>query len=152
MIVIGEAAHPLTSGSLSALNIAAGDGMFLGRLFKNLHRKQQVGTFLDALVENRQKRIADIRKSERLNPTIMSLPAGVEQARYLKTTVQHMSDEGAVTFGEEAIRDTFAYDPEDEADSWWEEWGLLQERAAKITPITPLNLNSEVHARVHSIS
>ncbi|KAH9924442.1 uncharacterized protein B0H18DRAFT_1012208 [Fomitopsis serialis] len=152
MIVIGEAAHPLTSGSLSALNLAVGDGVFLGRLFKNLHRKQQIGAFLGALVENRQKRIADVQKSERLNPTIMSLPAGVEQARYLKTTVQHMSDEGAVTFGEEAIRNTFAYDPEDEADSWWEEWGLLQERAAKITPITPLNLNSELHARIQSIS
>ncbi|KAH9830726.1 uncharacterized protein C8Q71DRAFT_319912 [Rhodofomes roseus] len=168
MIVIGEAAHPLTTGALTALNLAAGDGMLLGRLFKNLHRKEQIGSFLSALVENRQKRITDVRNAERLNPATLSLPAGVDQARYLKTTVQHMGDEGIQAFGEEvcparllgfvllsvpqAIRNTFSYDPEDEADTWWVEWGLLQERAAKITPITPLNLSSDVHARTHSIS
>ncbi|TFY64796.1 hypothetical protein EVJ58_g2381 [Rhodofomes roseus] len=129
MIVIGEAAHPLTTGALTALNLAAGDGMLLGRLFKNLHRKEQIGSFLSALVENRQKRITDVRNAERLNPATLSLPAGVDQARYLKTTVQHMGDEGIQAFGEEAIRNTFSYDPEDEADTC-----------------------SDVHARTHSIS
>ncbi|KZT68286.1 FAD/NAD(P)-binding domain-containing protein [Daedalea quercina L-15889] len=152
MIAIGEAAHPLTTGSLTALNLAAGDGMILGRLFKNLHRKEQIGSFLAAVVENRQKRIRDIQKSERANPLTMSLPAGVEQARYLKATVQHMGNDGIVSFAEESIRNAYSYDPEDEADSWWVEWGILQERAANITPITPLNLSVDVHARNDSIS
>ena len=89
------------TGSLSALNLAAGDGMILGRLFKNLHRKEQIGSFLAAITDNRQNRIRDVQKSERANPVTMSLPAGVEQARYLKTTVQHMGDDGIVSFAEE---------------------------------------------------
>lgn len=40
----------------------------------------------------------------------------------------------------QSIRDMYAYDPEDEADDWWVEWGLLQERASKITPFSALNL------------
>lgn len=31
----------------------------------------------------------------------------------------------------QAIRQVFAYDPEDEADAWWVQWGILQERAAR---------------------
>ena len=32
----------------------------------------------------------------------------------------------------------FAYDPEDEADNWWVQWGLMEERAARIFDSTPI--------------
>lgn len=32
--------------------------------------------------------------------------------------------------GFQAIVDIFAWDPEEEADEWWQAWGLMQERAA----------------------
>ena len=75
--------------------------MLLGRLFKYLHRKEQVHTFLSAVVDNRLKRIADCQRAERLNPATLSLPAGVEHARYLKTTVQHIGSDGLVSLTEE---------------------------------------------------
>ena len=33
----------------------------------------------------------------------------------------------------EVVENIFAYDPEDAADDWWVQWGLMQERAAKWT-------------------
>ena len=75
--------------------------MLLGRLFKYLHRKEQIGTFLSAIVDNRVKRIADCQRAERLNPATFSLPAGVEHARYLKTTVQHIGSDGLISLTEE---------------------------------------------------
>lgn len=33
------------------------------------------------------------------------------------------------------IEDVFAYDPEDGAESWWQRWGLTQERAERIFPL-----------------
>ncbi|EPT02703.1 FAD/NAD-binding domain-containing protein, partial [Fomitopsis schrenkii] len=140
MIVLGEAAHPLTTGSLSVLNLTVGDGMLLGRLFKYLHRKEQICAFLCAVEDNRLKRIANCQRAERLNPATFSLFPGVEDARNLKTTVEHIDNAEMVHLVEESIRDMYAYDPEDEADDWWVEWGLLQERASKITPFSALNL------------
>ncbi len=31
------------------------------------------------------------------------------------------------------IETIFGYDPEDEADDWWVQWGVMQERAAHWT-------------------
>ena len=75
--------------------------MLLGRLFKHLHRKEQVHTFLSAVVDNRLKRIADCQRAERRNPTTLSFPVGVEHARYLKSTVQHSGSDGLASLTEE---------------------------------------------------
>ena len=41
-----------------------------------------------------------------------------------------------------AIEGIFGYDPEDEADNWWVEWGLTQERAARIFDDAPMLMNA----------
>ncbi|PCH43508.1 FAD/NAD(P)-binding domain-containing protein [Wolfiporia cocos MD-104 SS10] len=137
LLVIGEAAHPLIAGSLYAVSLATGDGMFLGRLFSNLRRHAQITPFLTAANERRTARIAQVQRIQRVNPATMALPPGVDLARYLAPTVGHMGDDEAAAFTEEAIRVVFAYDPEDDADDWWVEWGLLQERAGGEVPSTP---------------
>lgn len=43
--------------------------------------------------------------------------------------------EGAETWAEET--QTFAYDAEEHAAEWWNDWGLLQERAADDVHIRP---------------
>ncbi|OSX66614.1 hypothetical protein POSPLADRAFT_1043992 [Postia placenta MAD-698-R-SB12] len=134
VLIVGDAAHPITAGNMYAMGLAAEDGMMLGRLFHHLHRKDQIQSFLAALSTKRMERIAKVNQVQRVNPLAMALPAGVEQARYLKTTVEHMDNAMAVVFLEEAIRTIFSYDPEDEADDWWVEWGLLQDRAARTVP------------------
>ncbi|KAI0727373.1 hypothetical protein C8Q72DRAFT_781789 [Fomitopsis betulina] len=135
MIVIGEAAHPLTTGSLTVLNLTAGDGMLLGRLFKYLHRKEQIGAFLNAVVDNRLRRIESCRNAERSNPATIALPMEAETTHRLKSAI---SQAQLIALTEESIRETFSYDPEDEADDWWVQWGVLQERASMITPVTLL--------------
>ncbi|KAH9830725.1 uncharacterized protein C8Q71DRAFT_862180 [Rhodofomes roseus] len=135
-VVIGEAAHPLTTGSLYALSIAAGDGMMLGRLFSYLHRPEQIGSFLAAFAENRHRRVQAIKRAQSTNPASMSMPPGVLQAKTLKGVVESMGDAEAAWYTEEAIRDIFSVDPEEEADDWWVQWGLVEERAARILPGT----------------
>ncbi|KAH9924441.1 uncharacterized protein B0H18DRAFT_1012193 [Fomitopsis serialis] len=135
-VVIGEAAHPLTTGSLYAVSIAAGDGMMLGRLFSYLHRREQIPSFLAAFAENRQRRVQSVKKAQSTNPASMSMPPGILQAKTLKNVVESMGNEEAAWYTEEAIRDIFIFDPEEEADDWWVQWGLVQERAARVLPGT----------------
>ncbi|KAI0958323.1 hypothetical protein AcV7_004175 [Taiwanofungus camphoratus] len=138
LIVMGEAAHPLTPGSLYALSTAAGDGMTLGRLFYHIHRKDQINSFLSALQEISQKRVAEVQRATRTNPFAMALPPGIDRVRAsdlpkkFEQEAQAMGAEDiAIAKTQDAIRQVFAYDPEDEADAWWVQWGILQERAAR---------------------
>ncbi|KZT68283.1 FAD/NAD(P)-binding domain-containing protein [Daedalea quercina L-15889] len=135
-VVIGEAAHPLTTGSLYAVSMATGDGVMLGRLFSYLHRKEQIPSFLAAFAENRHQRVQSIKKTQSTNPASMSMPPGILQANTLKAVVESMGNEEAAWYTEEAIRDIFVFDPEEEADDWWVQWGLVQERSARILPGT----------------
>ncbi|KZT04630.1 FAD/NAD(P)-binding domain-containing protein [Laetiporus sulphureus 93-53] len=137
LLVIGEAAHPLTTGSLYAITLAVEDAMMLGRLFHHLHRRDQIGNFLTALAEKRQARVRTVEITQRVNPLSIALPPGVDQARYLKAAVENMTAADAVSLTQDAIRVLFAYDPEDEADDWWVQWGLLQERHARLLPLSP---------------
>ncbi|CCM04373.1 uncharacterized protein FIBRA_06547 [Fibroporia radiculosa] len=131
MLVIGEAAHPLTTGSVYAPGLAAGDAMMLGRLFSHLRSHEQITPFLFAVEEVRQKRIARALKVQMVNPAVLSLPAGVEHKESLKVA-ENITDLSPVELNElleEALTIVFTYDPEDEADDWWMQWGMLRERA-----------------------
>ncbi|CCM06086.1 uncharacterized protein FIBRA_08333 [Fibroporia radiculosa] len=138
-LVIGEAAHPLTTGSTYTAGLAAGDGMMLGRLFSHLHEPEQITPFLTAVEEQRQQRIARALEIQNTNPVAMSMPAGVEdnkQSLAVAEQIERMSESEYNELADEALRAVFAYDPEEEADDWWMQWGILQERSVKIVPVT----------------
>ena len=49
--------------------------------------------------------------------------------------------------------DVFAYDPEDEADEWWQEWGLMQERASScVVEENPWDIHEDVDESVITTS
>ncbi|KAI0325108.1 FAD/NAD(P)-binding domain-containing protein [Cubamyces sp. BRFM 1775] len=147
IIAIGEAAHPIPAGSLYALGMAAGDAAVLGRLFSHLHRKDQIDSFLNAIPEIRAGRVERVLRAAAGNIFAVSLPPGVAEARdralreRAERGIQELAARkgslgglGAETSEEmmQAIEKIFAYDPEDEADNWWVQWGLMQERAARM--------------------
>ena len=92
------------TGSLYSVSIAAGDGMMLGRLFRYLHRREQIAGFLAAFAENRHRRVQAIRRAQSTNPASMSMPPGILQARTLKDVVEKMGDEEAAWYTEEVRR------------------------------------------------
>lgn len=65
-------------GSIYAIELAACDGMMLGRLFSHLRRRRQIPGFLDALAEMRRKRVAQVYEIQLSNPAAMSVPPGVD--------------------------------------------------------------------------
>ncbi|OSC97078.1 FAD/NAD(P)-binding domain-containing protein [Trametes coccinea BRFM310] len=146
VMAIGEAAHPIPAGSIYALGMAAGDGAVLGRLFSHLHRKDQIDAFLNAVPEIRAERVERVLRAALGNIFAVSLPPGIAEAhdRALRERAERgIKDLGTTNGGgagtgqtsEEmmaAIERIFAYDPEDEADNWWVQWGLMQERAARM--------------------
>lgn len=86
------------------MSVAAGDGMMLGRLFRYLHRREQIAGFLAAFAENRHRRVQAIRRVQSTNPASMAMPPGVLQARALKDVVEKMGDEEAAWYTEEVCR------------------------------------------------
>ncbi|PCH43482.1 FAD/NAD(P)-binding domain-containing protein, partial [Wolfiporia cocos MD-104 SS10] len=145
LLVIGEAAHPFPVGSIYTIGLAACDGMMLGRLFSHLRRRRQIPGFLDALAEMRRKRVAQVYEIQLSNPAAMSVPPGVDM-EYTDAlrAAQGMGDSLAEALTQDvhfcvlqAIREVFAYDPEDEAEDWWVQWGLVHERALAIEDEQP---------------
>ncbi|KAI8975918.1 FAD/NAD(P)-binding domain-containing protein [Trametes punicea] len=148
VIAIGEAAHSIPAGSLYTIGMAAGDGAVLGRLFSHLHRKDQIDSFLNAVHEIRAGRVERVLRAAQGNIFALSLPPGIAEAR--DRALRERAERGVEALGTggegragcmsertsdemmQAIEDIFAYDPEDAADSWWVQWGLMQERAARM--------------------
>ncbi|KAI0633896.1 FAD/NAD(P)-binding domain-containing protein [Trametes polyzona] len=142
VIALGEAAHPIPVGSIYSLGMTACDAAVLGRLFAHLHRKDQIDSFLNAIPEIRTPRIERVIRAATGNIFAVSLPPGVAEARdrVLRERAERGIKElgtggmGAQTSEEmiQAIEGIFGYDPEDDADDWWVQWGLTQERAARM--------------------
>ncbi|KAI0323877.1 FAD/NAD(P)-binding domain-containing protein [Cubamyces sp. BRFM 1775] len=156
LIAIGEAAHPIPvsfhANHLSlvgrvVIGMAAGDAAVLGRLISHLRRKYQIGSFLNAIPEIRAGRVERVLHAAAGNIFAVSLPPGVAEARdrALRERAERGIQELVARKGSlgglwaersaemrQAIEKTFAYDPEDEADNWWVQWGLMQERAARM--------------------
>ncbi|KAI0779953.1 hypothetical protein C8Q74DRAFT_1367760 [Fomes fomentarius] len=158
VICIGDAAHPTYRGSTYTFGLATGDAAVLGRLFRHLHRKEQIDSFLSAVQEIRQPRIEQVVKASLGNVFAVSLPPGVAQAH--DRTLRERAEKGIKDLGRrqshtseemvQVIENIFGYDPEDEADDWWVQWGLMQERAAHWTIVDsdqPLALVVEEEAR-----
>ncbi|KAI0708158.1 hypothetical protein C8T65DRAFT_650216 [Cerioporus squamosus] len=139
VIAIGEAAHPTPVGSPYAFGMSTGDAAVLGRLFTHLHRPEQIDSFLSAVQEIRQSRVQNVMKASAGNIFAVSLPPGMAEAR--DRALRERAEKGieGLASGQtseqmkETIESVFGYDPEDEADNWWVEWGAIQERAERWT-------------------
>ena len=117
--------------------MSTGDAAALGRIFAHLHSKEQINSFLSAVQEIRQDRGQEVIMASAGNVLAVALPPGVAAAREgdsrakAQRGLERLSGAGGAPQEEmaEMIEQVFAYDPEDEADDWWVEWGVMQERA-----------------------
>ena len=115
--------------------MATGDAAVLGRLFPHLHRHEQIDSFLSAVQEIRQSRVENVMKASAGNIFAVSLPPGMAEARDRRLRERAEKGIRGLASGQsseqmmETIESVFGYDPEDEADDWWVQWGLLRERA-----------------------
>lgn len=115
------------------------DAAVLGKLFSHLSYKSQIGEFLYAFEDIRQSRCYSSFHDEVVLFKFFSMPAGaLREARDegLRSTYEggrtDLSDsEDASAKQWEEVKKVYAYDCEDEADEWWQNWGLLRQRAAE---------------------
>ena len=120
--------------------MAVEDGAVLAKLFSHLSEPRQIESFLYAFQDLRQERVRDVRASEFGNASFMAMPE-CEASQQRDEGMRMLGREGANVLeagGEmgglwEEIRTIFGYDCEDEADDWWVQWGVMQERVARWT-------------------
>ncbi|KAG6840339.1 hypothetical protein C0991_007340 [Blastosporella zonata] len=139
MLLIGEAAHPYPAGAIQTTAMAVEDGAVLAKLFSHLRLEEQISPFLYAFETLRQSRCTAVGTKEFSDIYFMTMPPG-EQQEGRDQHFRGRRDRGlnvldADSFEDETpqwteIKEVFGYDAEDEADNWWQEWGLLRERAA----------------------
>lgn len=116
-------------------SLAVEDAAVFGALFSRLRSRKQIRTFLYAYEELRRQRCWDIQDSESANSASVMLPDGPEQ-EHRDRSMQEAAKLGSGGWDEatfrhlwENIRILFAYDPEEDAEEWWQHWGLLRERS-----------------------
>jgi|SRR5216683_2081214 len=114
------------------------DASVLAKLFSHLRDEDQIPSFLYAFQNLREQRCQKNRALDIGNIMFMMEPEGEGTARR-DTMMREKHDQGRnVLSGDDEDsnvaqwdfnRELFGYDAEDEADNWWVQWGLLQERA-----------------------
>ncbi|KAF8071524.1 hypothetical protein FPV67DRAFT_878307 [Lyophyllum atratum] len=138
MVVIGEAAHPMPPGAIQTTAMAVEDGAVLAKLFSHLRADDQISNFLYAYEDLRQKRCAFVQRKEHGDIAFMSVLPGEMQRgrddhfrakRDAGLNVLDAAEGSDATQEWSEIKDIFGYDAEDEADNWWQEWGVLKEHA-----------------------
>ena len=137
--------------------MAIEDGAVLAKLFSHLRNEDQIGSFLYAFQDLRQERCerANAEQTEEMN--YMSLPPG-EFQQHRDQTMRAKRDAGGSVLDAagdlelnplwEQIKKVFGYDAEDEADNWWNDWGLLRERSIGREVSTGIFHNLVVERRV----
>jgi len=111
------------------------DATVLGKLFSHLRYEEQISSFLYAFQDLREERCLKNRVLDLGNIQFMMEPEGEGTAQ--RDTMMRANHDNAHSGGDEDStlalwehhRELFGYDAEDEADNWWVQWGLLQERA-----------------------
>ncbi|CCM06603.1 uncharacterized protein FIBRA_08882 [Fibroporia radiculosa] len=138
LALVGQAAHPFIPGTLQEIALGVEDGAVLGRLFSHVSNREQIGGFLWAFQELRQQRCMAALELASSTLWYMALKNGPEQqARDRAFIAQYKLGESPFKAGPYGGDDIywlgtvaeFAYDCEEEADSWWMRWGVLWERA-----------------------
>ncbi|KAG6861628.1 hypothetical protein C0995_014067 [Termitomyces sp. Mi166 len=138
MLLIGEAAHPYPPGAIQTCAMAIEDGAVLAKLFSHLRSPDQITTFLYAFESLRLNRCTNVCTKEFGDIYFMTMPPGPQQEGR-DNHFRGRKDKGLNVLDAESveeetpqwteIKEVFGYDAEDEADNWWQEWGLLRERA-----------------------
>lgn len=157
LVIVGSAAHPFpvrytrtTSGRQSLTNVRIQPGILYGpsmsledasvlaKLFSHLRDEEQIPSFLYAFQNLREERCQSNRALDIGNIQFMMAPTCEETEMRDRTMRQRHDACQNVLSGDnedesvaqwDANRELFGYDAEDEADNWWVQWGLLQERA-----------------------
>lgn len=137
--------------------MAAGvcDAACLGEFFRHLHEENQINSFLLAFENIRKERVKDLISVDLDNIYSTTMPYG-EQQEARDAAIRHNHEKGLDAFAgaEGDLREVwevcsdnniftavvfipgqrdmviFAYDAEEHAADWWNDWGLLQERIA----------------------
>lgn len=114
------------------------DASVLAKLFSHLRNEEQIPSFLFAFQNLREERCQKNRALDIGNILFMMEPEG-EGTAQRDAMMREKHDQGRnVLSGDDEDsnvaqwdhnRELFGYDAEDEADNWWVQWGLLQERA-----------------------
>ncbi|KIM62723.1 hypothetical protein SCLCIDRAFT_1214833 [Scleroderma citrinum Foug A] len=157
VIVLGEAAHALPSGSVQISALGVEDAAVFAKLFSHITSKEQIPTFLHAFQDIREDRCARVIHSEQRNLLFRMMPDGPEQeerdrimrerhAQGLGVFDGNTSDKPAERW--DSLKELFGYNAEDEADDWWIKWGLLGERAKQRS----IELEQRVCVRLHAVN
>jgi salicylate hydroxylase len=113
------------------------DASVLAKLFSHLRDEEQIQSFLYAFQNLREPRCQSNRALDISNIEFMMAPS-CEATEMRDQMMREKHDRGTnVLTGDEDNTvaqwdrncELFGYDAEDEADNWWVQWGLLQERA-----------------------
>jgi salicylate hydroxylase len=132
--------------------MAIEDSAVLAKLFGHLISVDQVPSFLYAFPELRQRRTKSTRVNEISNIYFMAMPDD-EGATHRDAHFRDRRDKGLSPLEDEsggaspvweAIKETWCYDAEDEADDWWVVWGMLRLRSR----MTRLDFGMEVQVSV----
>ncbi|KAI0293501.1 hypothetical protein B0F90DRAFT_1397850 [Multifurca ochricompacta] len=138
LVLVGSAAHPFPPGIIYGPSMSLEDASVLAKLFSHLRDEEQIPSFLYAFQNLREERCQKNRSLDINNVRYMMEPEG-EGTERRDTLMRAKHDQGRnVLTGDDEDsnvaqwdhnRELFGYDAEDEADNWWVQWGLLQERA-----------------------
>ena len=113
------------------------DASVLAKLFSHLRSEEQIQSFLYAFQNLREPRCQSNRVLDISNIEFMMAPS-CEATEMRDQMMREKHDRGRnVLSGDDDDTvaqwdrncELFGYDAEDEADNWWVQWGLLQERA-----------------------
>jgi len=138
LVVVGSAAHPFPPGIIYGPSMSLEDASVLAKLFSHLRDEEQIPAFLYAFQNLREDRCQKNRALDIGNILFMVEPEGEGTAtRDAMMRAKHDQGRNVLSGDDEDSnvaqwdhnRELFGYDAEDEADNWWVQWGLLQERA-----------------------
>jgi len=137
LVVVGSAAHPYPPGVIYGPSMSLEDASVLAKLFSHLRDEEQISPFLYAFQSLREERCQKNLALDIGNTWFMMEPEG-EGSALRDSMMRAKHDQGRDVLtgdGDSNVaqwdhnRELFGYDAEDEADNWWVQWGLLQERA-----------------------
>lgn len=114
-----------------------------GSLFSHIQYRDQISHFSSVFQELRRPRCEEIEVLELKKVQRVTFPKGSDQEqrdeilRKSAIEVCENTPEEVLRQEWEQFRYAFGYDAYEEVESWWVEWGSLEERASGNVPETP---------------
>ncbi|KIP08302.1 hypothetical protein PHLGIDRAFT_104562 [Phlebiopsis gigantea 11061_1 CR5-6] len=145
LLILGDAAHPFPPGATNGVSTSVCDAGTLGELFRHLHSRAQVASFVRAFESLRRDPVRTMLAADLAHYTTVAMaPGAARDARDAAMREKYVAGVDALTGATDAAtavweRDkaVFAYDAEDHAAEWWNDWGLLEERATNQVRVPP---------------